>query len=153
MGSTRFASNADYSSDSGGRASAVADSPGPWLETRSRFMSARISNKLLPAWWAVLGFCALGAGCHSCPLCPPIVENPEVPRELAKVSLPTYVIEPPDVLLINTLRVVPLPPYRIEPLDAIIIQATDVLPDEPINAIYSVQPEGTVNLGPSYGLV
>jgi polysaccharide export outer membrane protein len=116
-------------------------------------MSARFSSKLLPAWWAVLAFCVLCTGCHSCPVCPPVLDNPEIPRELAKVSLPTYVIEPPDILLINTLRVVPLPPYRIEPLDAIIIQASDVLPDEPINAIYSVQPEGTVNLGPSYGLV
>lgn len=116
-------------------------------------MTARFSGKLQSAWWVVLGFCALCTGCHSCPLCPPVVDNSEIPRELAKVSLPTYVVEPPDILLINTLRVVPLPPYRIEPLDAIIIQASDTLPDEPINAIYSVQPEGTVNLGPSYGLV
>jgi polysaccharide export outer membrane protein len=77
----------------------------------------------------------------------------EVPRELSKVSLPTYVIEPPDILLLNTLRVVPVPPYRVGPLDALIIQATETLPDEPINAIYTVQPEGTVDLGPSYGLV
>lgn len=116
-------------------------------------MTARFSSTLIPTVWTVVALCALCAGCQSSPLCPPPVPNLEVPRELAKVTLPTYVIEPPDILQINTLRVVPVPPYRVGPLDALIIQATETLPDEPINAVYTVQPEGTVDLGPSYGLV
>ena len=41
--------------------------------------------------------------------CPP--EQGRMPaKELAKVSLPPYVIEPPDILLIDALRVVPKPP-------------------------------------------
>jgi polysaccharide export outer membrane protein len=76
-----------------------------------------------------------------------------IPRELDKVSLPDYVIEPPDVLMIETVRGSPLPPYRIEPLDALQIQVTDALPNEPIAGVYVVEPEGTVNLGLSYGSV
>ena len=40
-------------------------------------------------------------------------EHTPVGRELEKVSLPPYVIEPPDILTIEALRVVPKAPYRI----------------------------------------
>jgi polysaccharide export outer membrane protein len=64
------------------------------------------------------------------------------------------VIEPPDILLLDTVRVVPKPPYRVEPLDALLIQASGLLREaEPINGIYGVDPEGNVNLGLSYGTV
>jgi polysaccharide export outer membrane protein len=74
----------------------------------------------------------------------------DVPRELDKVTLPPYVIEPPDSLIIDAIRLVPLPPYRIEPLDQLVIQASGVLPTEPIAALYPVDPDGTVNMGVTY---
>jgi len=94
---------------------------------------------------------ALNPGCCTCQpcACPPA----DVPRELAWAALPPYVIEPPDILLIDAVRVIPLPPYRIEPLDALLIQATNTLPNEPINGVYSIEPDGKVNLGLSYGAV
>jgi polysaccharide export outer membrane protein len=49
-----------------------------------------------------------------------------VPREGAKVSLPPYVIEPPDILLIET---------------------TQGLPDQRIRGQHLVRPDGTANLG------
>jgi protein involved in polysaccharide export with SLBB domain len=82
-----------------------------------------------------------------------MLTDERLPRELAKVSLPAYVIEPPDILQIDAIRVVPLPPYRIEPLDGLLIQATGTLPNEPITGVYPVAPEGTVNLGGAYGQV
>ncbi len=96
-------------------------------------------------------FCVFGAGCCGCPPAP--CAPPDTPRELAKAALPPYVIEPPDILLIDAVRVVPLPPYKIEPLDALLIQATNTLPNEPINGVYSIEPDGRVNLGLSYGSV
>jgi polysaccharide export outer membrane protein len=69
------------------------------------------------------------------------------------MSQPPYTVEPPDILLIDAVRTVPLPPYRLEPLDALLIEATNVLPDEPIKGLYGVEPEGTVNLGTSYGAI
>jgi polysaccharide export outer membrane protein len=94
----------------------------------------------------------LPAGCQHQQLCAPA--DSQLPRELSKVSLPPYVIEPPDILLLEAVRVVPLPPYKIEPLDVLQIQVTD-LPElsEPITGLVSVEPDGRVNLGINYGSV
>lgn len=93
--------------------------------------------------------CAFFNGCKPCGKCPP----PDTPKELSKLSLPAYVIEPPDILLIDAIRVVPLPPYKIEPLDAIMIQSTASLPESPISGVYTIEPDGTVNMGLQYGSV
>jgi polysaccharide export outer membrane protein len=66
---------------------------------------------------------------------------------------PAYVIEPPDILYIDAIRIVPKPPYRIEPLDLLLIQVAETLPNQPIAGPFSVSPDGTVNLGFSYGAV
>ena len=66
----------------------------------------------------------------------PISENdgpaPPVPRELAKVVIPDYIIEPPDILL---------------------VEAVPSLPDQqPVQGEHLVRPDGTVGLG-IYGSV
>jgi len=100
-----------------------------------------------------LGLLCAGSGCHLFPRHHHgVAFRPDMPRELDKVNLP-YVIEPPDILLIDVVRAVPKPPYRIEPLDLLLVQVTEVLPDEPIGAIFTVEPQGTINLGPSYGTI
>lgn len=76
-----------------------------------------------------------------------------VPRELEMMSLPPYTIEPPDILLINAIKVVPKPPYVIEPFDGLLIRAAGALPDQPIADAFFVDPEGMIDLGPSYGKV
>jgi polysaccharide export outer membrane protein len=78
---------------------------------------------------------------------------PDVPHERAEVPLPPYVIEAPDVLEVDALRLVPKPPYKISPLDIIGIQVVPSLPDAPIDRLFTVEPDGTVNLGYSYGKV
>jgi polysaccharide export outer membrane protein len=105
--------------------------------------------------WAIAGICALSAGCHHMPAPPhdPPTAPSDLPTELAKVSLPEYKIAPPDVLVINALRVVPRPPYRIQTLDLLTIQVGPALPEQPISGIYTVEPDGNVNLGFSYGTV
>src|SRR5262249_45850477 len=99
-----------------------------------------------------LAICMLATGCASHQLrCPP---NSPIPRELSKASIPDYVIEPPDILLLSAVRVVPLPPYHIEPLDALMIQVTGIGEGEPqISGVIGVDPDGTVNLGATYGTV
>ncbi|TWT33822.1 BlaR1 peptidase M56 [Posidoniimonas corsicana] len=62
-----------------------------------------------------------------------------------------YVIEPPDVLLVNLLKIVPKPPHKIEPFDGLLIRVTNA--NEPIGDAFAVSPEGTVDLGPTYGKV
>jgi polysaccharide export outer membrane protein len=54
-----------------------------------------------------------------------------VPRELNKVVLPDYIIEPPDILL---------------------VEAVPSLPEQPVQGEHLVRPDGTVGLG-TYGSV
>lgn len=112
-------------------------------------------------WWCwvlVLGL-AGGGGCTSLEphaLSVPEVETcpeQEVPNELCKVSLPRYRIAPPDILLIEMVKVVPKAPYEIEPQDQLLIDVADELPDQPIQGIYVVEANGTIALGPAYGSV
>ena len=80
--------------------------------------------------------------------------NP-VPRELEKSSLPTYILEPPDILLIDAVRVVPKPPIKVQTLDVLQISVPPDLTfiDQPIAGTYPVDADGSVNLGPTYGRV
>lgn len=104
------------------------------------------------------------AGCHTllAPRTPPLdrrdptLEQPAPPgiappRELEKVSLPAYRVEPPDVIQIEVSKVVPLPPYRLEVFDVVQIDVVGTFMDQPISNLFMVEADGTVNLGPSYG--
>lgn len=75
----------------------------------------------------------------------------QLPKELNKVSLPPYTVEAPDVLLIDAQRLIPLPPYRVEPLDVLYLFAPGAPEKDPINGLYPVDPDGTINLGATYG--
>ncbi len=83
---------------------------------------------------------------------PPVPEALQPPREMNKVSLPAYRIEPPDVIEINMLKLIPLPPYRADVFDVLEIRA-NTPPDQPLDNYFMVEAEGTVNLGPNYGTV
>ena len=67
--------------------------------------------------------------------------------------MPTYVIEPPDILAIDVVHVVPRPPYHLRAMDAIALQVQGVPADMPISGIYPIEPGGLVRLGPPYGAV
>lgn len=110
------------------------------------------------AIWAALSVVLL-AGCQGVPkhdfACPPppVVRPQPVPRELAKTALPDYVVEPPDILLIDAVKVVPLPPYRIHTLDTVIVWVTGALPEQPIDGEFTVESGGMINFGTPYGSV
>jgi protein involved in polysaccharide export with SLBB domain len=80
-----------------------------------------------------------------------------VPTEKEKVTLPPYVIEPPDILFIEALRVVAKPPYHFQGNDILSIDME--LGDEDEEGgpqrdnRYPVSPGGHVNLGLRYGKV
>jgi protein involved in polysaccharide export with SLBB domain len=62
-------------------------------------------------------------------------------------------VAPPDVLLIEALRLIPKGPYRLEPLEVIQIDVPDALPKQEIKGLFMILPDGKVNLGHSYGSV
>jgi len=80
------------------------------------------------------------------------VEN-GIPRELKKTVLPPYVIEPPDLLLIEAYHTIPKQPYQLQPLDRVEILVTGTPTEAPIAGIYFVGGDGNINLGPHYGSV
>lgn len=101
---------------------------------------------------------ALGAGCaqrRNAVLQGQMPLDHGIPRELCMTSLPTYRIEPPDILLIDAVKVVPKDPYHIEPFDIlqIFVTGTPDRPEEAISGQYRVESNGRVALGPSYGTV
>ena len=88
--------------------------------------------------------------------CPPkfnccTIPDTPVPKELNKVSLPPYVVETPDILQIEAIRVIPLPPYRLEPLDILYLAVTNEFETAPLSGLYPIDPDGTINLGSKYG--
>lgn len=110
--------------------------------------------------------CLTSAGCLH-----PLLQNPipeiaasGVPREMEKVSLPIYRVEPPDILLIDAVQSIRPANAALQAGDQLVIRASNTLPQDPeedaitnqfrvINDIYPVQPDGTVDLGPEYGTV
>jgi polysaccharide export outer membrane protein len=76
-----------------------------------------------------------------------------LPTELAPVSHPPYMIEPPDILLINAIRMIPRGPYTAQPLDVLLIRVVGTVVDQPIKGAYTVSSDGTISLGFSYGTV
>jgi polysaccharide export outer membrane protein len=105
---------------------------------------------------ASTGCTAFMAPRETYPITPPAIKaNPDLatPTELNKVTAPPYVIEPPDVLLINAVKIVPRPPHKIEPFDGLLVSVIGVPPEAPIQNAFSVDPEGNINLGPTYGSV
>ena len=83
----------------------------------------------------------------------PVEQPPPAPRELSKVILPAYVIEPPDLLMIDAIHIVPRQPYRLRPFDELAIQVQGTPVDAPISGMFPVGADGRIVLGPLYGSV
>jgi len=81
------------------------------------------------------------------------ISDQGTPSEQQKVSLPTYVIEPPDILLIDAVKIVPKAPHKIDVFDVLAIRVEGTLVEQPIFGAYTVDPEGKIDLGPAYGTV
>src|ERR1019366_10802599 len=89
-----------------------------------------------------LGYCLAATGCqHLQPHdSPPI----DAPRKNEKMLLGDYIINPPDVLVIDLIRAVPLPPYKIKPQDLLFINVKGTPPEDPIKGVFRVEPEGII---------
>lgn len=119
----------------------------------SPFLQLSVRLSVLLGAWCV---CVL-SGCHTMVRAPEAAlrDQPriDVGRELDMVALPRYVIEPPDILLIDALRIVPKDPFRIEPLDILYVNVAGTSLEQPIDGVYAVEPGGSLDLGPAYGKV
>ena len=46
------------------------------------------------------------------------------------------------------IRVIPLPPYRLEPLDILFVSAQNAFENFPIDGLYPIDLDGSIDLGP-----
>lgn len=129
------------------------------------FSNALLMNDIGPPATPYLGILAVlvlsvSGGCHA--MLSPKAATPthrlapipeEMPRELSKTVLPEYVVEPPDVLVIDALHVVPKAPYQLRTQDVLAIEVPGTLPDYPISGAFPIQVGGMVTLGYPYGSV
>ena len=72
-----------------------------------------------------------------------------VPTEKDRSTLPTYIIEAPDILLIEAVKTVPKSPYHIEPGDALEVE----IADPHLQGEFIVDADGELSLGPDYALL
>jgi polysaccharide export outer membrane protein len=95
-----------------------------------------------------------GADGHGGPGGPGDVPGPgRIPTELGKISHPPYMIEPPDILLIDAIRLIPKPPYIVQPLDVLLVRVVGAPREQPVEGQFIVGPDGTITLGGLYGVV
>ncbi len=115
------------------------------------------SSAPLHALAAAIVICSVGCqSTHKKSHGPVSVVPPELsamPRELSKTVLPEYVIEPPDILDIETVHAVPKSPYALKTLDVLSVRVLGTLPEGPIGGGYPIEPGGVINLGAPYGVV
>ena len=83
------------------------------------------------------------ADCNNCAF-------PIVPAESNKVLSPAYIVEPPDILVVELVNPIPKPPYIIRPYDVLRIQTLGLPDFAPLLGDFVVQPQGTIDLG-EYG--
>lgn len=76
-----------------------------------------------------------------------------IPREQAKVTMPDYIIEPPDILTIETIGLIPKLPYKLRPLDVVTVFSAGLPDDIELAGEYTIQPNGTIQLGHALGLM
>jgi polysaccharide export outer membrane protein len=85
--------------------------------------------------------------------CSDIVVKPWIPRELDKVTVPMYRVEPPDILTIDVVQQIAQSSYSLQMGDMLALTVTGTFPDEPISGDYPIETGGVVELGYSYGAV
>lgn len=110
------------------------------------------------AWTLVLAAVIASSGCRmvypgKLPDGPKPCVPPDMPREHAKVTLPDYLIEPPDILRIEAISLVPKAPYALRPFDILSVATVGLPEEEVIDGQYAIQPDGTVQLGQSVGAI
>jgi len=76
-------------------------------------------------WLAVVALCAV-CGCQTVKTPEEKIANGNIPREFAKVTMPDYVVEPPDLVIVEVL---------------------EALPGRPISGERLVRPDGKISLG------
>jgi len=77
----------------------------------------------------------------------------DIGKETAKMSLPFYFLEPPDIINVEAIHLAPKAPYRLRIFDVIVVDVIGAPPEDPISGPFAVEPGGEIQLGSAYGSV
>jgi beta-lactamase regulating signal transducer with metallopeptidase domain/protein involved in polysaccharide export with SLBB domain len=64
-----------------------------------------------------------------------------------------YLVEPPDILLVEILNFTPKAPRPLEKSDTVLVRIEGALPEQPIDYACNVDADGAIDLGPTHGRV
>jgi len=67
--------------------------------------------------------------------------------------MPDYIIEPPDILTIEAISLVPKAPYKLRPFDVVSIFSDGLPEEDALAGEFTLQPNGTIQLGHSSGAI
>ncbi len=76
-----------------------------------------------------------------------------IPRELDKVTIPLYRVEPPDILSIDVAQQVAQSSYSLDVGDSVALTVMGTFPEEPIVGEFPIEAGGVIELGYGYGVV
>ncbi|MBX3441634.1 MAG: polysaccharide biosynthesis/export family protein [Planctomyces sp.] len=137
-----------------------------FLKRRTRVGAARLGVLAMLAW--------CGCSLHTADVQMVDIGHAPVPRELDKMTLPEYRVEPPDILLIQAVQNIRPIEKPLRSGDELLIRLQNGLPlevdAEPnsldyqaqlqaemqfkfVNGAFYVGPDGAIDLGPAYGRV
>ena len=77
----------------------------------------------------------------------------DIQKEGAKMPLPFYFLEPPDIINVEAIHLAPRAPYRLRVFDVVIVDVIGTPAADPISGFFSVEPGGDIVLGSVYGSV
>ena len=77
----------------------------------------------------------------------------DIGKETAKMSLPYYFLEPPDIINVEAIHLAPKAPYHLRVFDVVMIDVMGTPIDDPISGFFAIEPGGHVQLGSGYGSV
>ena len=87
------------------------------------------------------------------PLSQDQIDFDRLTKEFENFASMDYVIEPPDILSIESDKLVPKAPHRLETFDTVQIRVIGAFPEQPIDNNYNVDADGAVNLGLTHGRI
>src|SRR4051812_3154481 len=86
----------------------------------------RVNPRRRRIGWLMASAVVLACGCQTVKTPEEKIAQSNLPREFSKVSMPEYVVEPPDLILVEVL---------------------EALPGRPISGERLVRPDGKISLG------
>ncbi|MEM1067820.1 MAG: polysaccharide biosynthesis/export family protein [Planctomycetota bacterium] len=122
------------------------------VKSTSRIYRSLVASWLLGSLLAVSGCQVMQPTAATVTACD-VPIDPTLPRELDKVTMPMYRIEPPDILSIDVAQQVSQLTYQLQAGDIVALSVLGTFPDEPIAGEYQVLAGGVIELGFGYGAV